>query len=220
MEVGSEPRRRAGNTLPETACARDAADDGATTPTVKPPTSPSRLIAHIAMVAAVPFVAYVWRGSAGRIMYRDRVVGGDRLVFFKASDAHVAIGTVGNITYEGHEGNEVNFVDNRTKVNHMLRLTRGDDLRKTEGFREWQLRHVPELGAVIVGFPLWPVLLLTAVFGALSLRRLVVVARDWRHLAYRKRMGHCLCCGYDLSYAVSPRCPECGESIGATVQRR
>lgn len=60
--------------------------------------------------------------------------------------------------------------------------------------------------------PFWMVFTLSAVVPALVIR--AAVRRRWR----RRRRGHCVSCGYDLTGNTSGVCPECGQAIQSGVQ--
>ncbi len=57
--------------------------------------------------------------------------------------------------------------------------------------------------------PLWPGFAINTIFCAAILRLLTLGPSTARRMIRRKR-GHCIKCGYDLSHAAHEVCPECG----------
>ena len=62
--------------------------------------------------------------------------------------------------------------------------------------------------------PLWPGFAINTVFYATILWLLTLAPFTARRMIRRKR-GHCIKCGYDLSHAEHKVCPECGEELRA-----
>ncbi len=88
----------------------------------------------------------------------------------------------------------------------LWRLTGGWEFGRTF----WHDRETFGRDSVLVsmiGFPLWLPLVLFAAYPVVTFVRGPLRRRR------RKKRGHCLTCGYNLTGLTEPRCPECGTAF-------
>jgi hypothetical protein len=112
-----------------------------------------------------------------------------------------------------------------------IRLEAGFPLRSFSS--EFAAAHVPSRGLSVLcsqgplragllgprssSFPVWPVwpgFLVNALLyaGVIWGVRSTIIGLSRR---FRKKLGHCGVCGYDLAGLVGAACPECGNAVGA-----
>ena len=78
---------------------------------------------------------------------------------------------------------------------------------------KWYSRSSPGMSSMrvrAVNFPLWLLMAPAVLAWSLSLYRRIM------RPVHRRRLGLCLCCGYNLTGNVSGQCPECGTATRAT----